>query len=280
MRARKSDSDSFGFSDGNNGRSRTESFRKGRRLGQKVRGILMKWVSDDMAWVNIDDHRLLAQLQSKPPVGAHLTFIIKQLQPDIILKEVFEVAGTAANAISIANDYDTARTLFENQFRPYVAQIAATSPQHRLSEFVTLMGQDTKLLSSYLDAASCLQVIQVAVGKEKGTLHYSPWLTPTARRHIGVVHPPGTLSEDTPITKSTEECEFQSLGMVRTEFMRKNGNTAYRLLAQHVRHNADLKRYLSTRHHSLSADSLEFLGVAKLPPGKHGGLIAELMFKQ
>ncbi len=55
MRIRNSGSGFSGFSSD----SRSSSFRQGRRPGQKVRGKLLKWVSEDMAWVEIEGHKLV-----------------------------------------------------------------------------------------------------------------------------------------------------------------------------------------------------------------------------
>lgn len=271
-------SGSFDSGDGRGSRSRSASFKKGRRIGQKVRGTLIKWVSEDMAWVNIDGHRLLAQLQSRPPVGARLTFVIKQLQPNIILKELYEVPESAANTISMANDFDTARTLFENQFRPHAKLMLNAPPEQRQKTFVSLLRDNTKIMSSFLDAVACLHSIQIHIGIDKGMLHYSPWMAPTARRHVGLLRKPVTMSDGNLMTEAIEECEYTSLGMVRAEFLQGEEGTSYRLKVQHVKHSNDLKRYLTTRNHQWISGKLKYLGTAKLPRGKHGGLIAELVF--
>ena len=279
MRIKEGGSGSFGFSGGSGKRS--DSFRQGRKPGQKVRGTLMKWVSDDMAWVNIDGQKLLAQLQSSPPVGAQLTFIIKQLSPNIILKEIFEVSGAAASAISIASNFETARTLFENQFRQYAQSIEETPPQSRLLIFIGLMAEHPKLFAAFTDTTHCLNVINNQLGQAaKGILHYSPWLTPSARRNVGFTRRTITTTDGKSMTESIEECELATLGMIRTEFLCTENETNYRLKIQNVGGIAELKHYIGTRKHPWAAGTMQCMGIAKLPPSSHGGLVAEFMFRQ
>lgn len=278
MRIRNSGSGSFG-SGTKGGRNRKDSFKKDHQSGQKVRGTLLKWVSEDMAWVNIDGHKLLAQLQSRPPVGASLTFIIKQLQPEIILKEVFEVSGAASSVITLASDFDTSRTLFENQFRTHALTVAEQPPSSRRVAFTRLLAEHAKLLSTFLDAAACLKAIQHHLGTQlDARLHYSPWIAPTARRHVGLVRTQ-TSNSSTPL-QTTEECEYDALGMLRTEFLCKADECGYKLYIQNVADIKQLKTYLGKRTHPWLDTPVTCYSISKLPPNKHGGLIAELMFKQ
>lgn len=215
MRIRDFGSGFFGF--GGGGGSRSDSFKKGRKPGQKVRGKLVKWVAEDMAWVEIEGHRLLAKLSSKPPVGASLTFVIKQIHPDIILKEVFGARALEENHLSLATDFETARTLFESALRPVADRLEQTRPTNRLAEFTANLSNNTKLLTSFLDAVACLQSINSQIQSESiGTLMYQPWVIPKGRRHVTLIR--STASN---LAESTVEFELNQFGIIRTEFLSK-----------------------------------------------------------
>lgn len=72
---------------------RSDRFRKGHRAGQKVRGVVQAWQSPGLAWVEIDGHRLLANLSEDSALGAERLFLIVRLEPDIVLRAL--PAGSA-----------------------------------------------------------------------------------------------------------------------------------------------------------------------------------------
>ena len=67
---------------------RSKRFRQGHRPGQKVRGRILEWREDDLAWVEIDGHGLLAQLSRDSALGLERTFLILRLEPEIVLREI------------------------------------------------------------------------------------------------------------------------------------------------------------------------------------------------
>ncbi len=271
--------DGSGFSGSGGGGSRSDSFRKGRKPGQKVHGKLVKWISDDRAWVLIDGHHLLAQLQSRPQVGARLTFIIQQLRPDIVLKEVFEATGVGPGALNMAGDFETARTLFENALRPNAAHVANAPAEARMDAFFSMLTSDSSLRATYLDAVNCSETINSQFGGDSaGKILYQPWLAPTARRQLTRVRHKMSSQQPTGLVEVSVECETNSLGLVRTELLFKAPSAGYRVKIQRPSLAADLKKVLLALSFGLPCIDVECLGVAKLPQGEHGGILAEFMF--
>lgn len=272
MRIRGSGSGFSGFGGGDKGRS--DAFRKGRQPGQKVRGKLLKRVREDTAWVDIEGHKLLARIKTDAPEGSFLSFVISQLTPNIVLRAIFEPSGSGMTALSLASSFDTARTLMENRLRPHAQLLGQTAPGDRKNAFISLLHSDASLLAAYLDATNCLRDINNTIGEQAGRLQYAPWLNPTARRLISLIR------NQSGLTEATIEFDQTNLGMVRCVFFEKNGNTSYRLLLQHRKRSADLKKYLSTRKYQLIPGEIKCLEIGQLPQRSHGGIIAELMFKQ
>ena len=67
---------------------RAERFRRAHRIGQKVRGTVVEWRDEGLAWVVVDGYGLLAQLSPDSTLGLERTFLVVSLAPNIVLKEV------------------------------------------------------------------------------------------------------------------------------------------------------------------------------------------------
>ncbi|WP_319467190.1 hypothetical protein [uncultured Pseudodesulfovibrio sp.] len=272
MRIRGSGSGFQGFG---KGRDRSDSFRKGRKKGQKVRGILLKWISKDMAWVNIDGHKLLANLHSPAPEGTHLTFIIRQLSPEIILKAIFEPSAAKQGPLDLIKTFDTSRTLFENKFR-----LLANYGGNSLHGFMDWLIDTPEAFVMYSDVVSCINQINRSMDHEKNwQLLYAPWMLPEGRRHIAAIYQKNSSSTEQ-FTELHYECELAQLGMVRIEFLHKSPDAGYRLKTQYSARTQELKQYLKSRSYPNLTAPPECLGISRLSPREHGGLLSEIIFAQ
>jgi hypothetical protein len=66
---------------------RQQAFRSTYRVGDLVLGTLVDYQTDSMAWVQIDELRVLAQLTRNYPPGTRIGLVVTALHPDIILRE-------------------------------------------------------------------------------------------------------------------------------------------------------------------------------------------------
>lgn len=231
-----------------------------------------------MAWVIIDGHKLLARLQSAPPVGARLAFIVTQLSPEIVLKEIVETPGVGADTLSIARTFETARTLFEDQFRHYGDSIRHAPPSLRLAHFMDLLESNDKIRATYLDTVHCAQAINKTIEtNNKGIIIYQPWIVLDSRRQLTFI-PDNEPESQSPIVTTQVEFETNELGLVRVDFIFKAPATGYRLKIQHSSSRTKLKHYLSSKKHPLIRGNIDCLDIAKLPPNMHGGILADLLF--
>jgi hypothetical protein len=261
------------------GGSRSDRFRSRHRPGQKVRGILVKNLPESMAWVDIDGERLLAQLETARPEGSRLLFLIQQLVPQIILKELTgDAQGNAASALTRVSDFDSARTLFENRFRPALKQAGRYGRSLPLFDFLALLAANPPLHAAYQDAANCALPLSRALQEaDKGTLCYQPWLAPTGRRQATIVR---HAQQDSQLTETLIEFDHAHMGLTRVQFLRKADTLSCRVQLQHPEHAQALDRYLGSRKHPASPLHIQHLGVAKLPRTSHSGILAELLFKR
>lgn len=260
------------------GGSRSDRFRNRHRPGQKVRGVLLKNLPDSMAWVEIDGERLLAQLETVHPEGSRLLFLIQQLAPKIILKELSAGAGgAAANALGLVSDFDSARTLFENRLHSALAQAGLSERSLTLPGFLLLLAPTPDLYAAYQDAANCARPLSETLeSANKGHLAYQPWLAPSSRRQVTFVKTSEATSQ---LTETIVEFEHNKMGLTRVQFLANPDTLSCRVLLQHPKHAEALSRYLGSRRHPDAAFNIQHLGIVKLPRTSHAGILAELLFK-
>ena len=81
---------SGGTPSGGDGRDRSDpqAFKRGRKVGQIVRGRLLAPGPQGMFWVNLAGHKLLAALDHEPSPGRELVFRIERLEPELLLRDI------------------------------------------------------------------------------------------------------------------------------------------------------------------------------------------------
>lgn len=270
MRIRGSGNDATGFG---GGWSRSDSFRRKHRLKQKVRGILLKNMENDMAWVEIDGDRLLAQLAVPHREGTQLTFIIEQLSPSIVLKELHGGAhGGGASAVGLAKAFDSARALFEARFIPLAAKQKDATAYMTPERFFPLLAASRELYARYADAVRCAAELSALLDEDGGRFLYQPWLAPACRRQVTFLRTP----DDTGLTEAVVEFDHPDMGLVRVRFLHKEGRTASKIDLQRMARSQALGRYLASRDRA-SQNALPT--IARMSPTGHGGIISERLFR-
>ena len=79
-----------GTPSGGDGRDRSDpqAFKRGRKVGQTVRGRLLAPGPQGLFWVNLAGHKLLAALDHEPCPGRELVFRIERLEPELLLRDI------------------------------------------------------------------------------------------------------------------------------------------------------------------------------------------------
>ncbi|MFP4084601.1 MAG: hypothetical protein ACLFP9_07000 [Desulfonatronovibrio sp.] len=68
---------------------RVRKFKTRYRVGEVVSGIVLEYDAPRLAWVLVDDLRLLAWVNRDYFRGQRLHLMIENLHPEIVLKEVY-----------------------------------------------------------------------------------------------------------------------------------------------------------------------------------------------
>ncbi|WP_018123994.1 hypothetical protein [Desulfovibrio oxyclinae] len=165
--------------------SRSESFKRSHRVGQKVRGRILRWEDEDLAWVNIDGDPLLANIPSGPAPGSVLAFKVISLNPQIHLQALHGGGGgNLAPALTGVMGFTKARQTFESLIRPHAASLQDQPLAERILTLTELLrtpeiGEAHARVQTAVDGINTL-------GADR-TLSYTPLLLPTAREQATFV---------------------------------------------------------------------------------------------
>lgn len=98
---------------GDKDRSDPQAFRRGRRVGQIVRGRFVSPGPRGLFWVVVAGHKLLAALDHEPVPGRELVFRIEGLEPELILRDITPPPSAANDPVLLLAALTDARSKFE-----------------------------------------------------------------------------------------------------------------------------------------------------------------------
>ena len=106
---------SGGTPSGGDGRDRSDpqAFKRGRKVGQIVRGRLLASGPQGLFWVNLAGHKLLAALDHEPSPGRELVFRIERLEPELLLRDITPPPSAVDDPALLLAALADARSRFE-----------------------------------------------------------------------------------------------------------------------------------------------------------------------
>jgi hypothetical protein len=164
---------------GDRDRSDPEAFRRGRRVGQIVRGRLLAPGPNGLFWVVVAGHKLLAALDHEPVPGRELVFRIEALAPELRLKDVTPPPSAASDPFLLLAAVTEARSRFERRLQrlslPAPPPLDLTVARRRFAAF---LAADAAARADY--EAVRLAFVQAAtfLPAKEGRPIYAPWIYP------------------------------------------------------------------------------------------------------
>lgn len=227
-----------------------------------------------MAWVNIDNHPLMASISSRPAAGASLSFIIQRLSPEIVLKEIFEGSHAGTPALDLVKEFNALRTKFENRIRN-LATMSDTTWKNREETYLTGLSKCEGAMQALVAAVGCTARINALLPQGE-RFFYWPWMLPHALSQAAFCKKKNT--EDQPsFYEYTYEFESSRYGMVHVSVLFKSPRAGYRIYTQHdVQELSSIKEELDNFPFPDSVEA-HCIGVERLPQIKHGGLLSSLL---
>ncbi|CCO24963.1 hypothetical protein [Maridesulfovibrio hydrothermalis] len=255
---------------------RSAIFRKSYKVGEIIQGILLKWEHEKLGWVQIEDQKLLANIQTSPSPGDTLIFLVQQLYPDIILKELsrddLNANGVYLNPTDVTRQFVTKRAAFESEARSVFNDIQKNkiaSAAERLKLFMVLLDQKPEYLKMFLETLKCVTDLNSILKSTK--LFYMPWLVPSAHnQEIVLKVKEDTDNPDNSFYELLYALDLPPSRPARFRIMYKKPQCGFKLLAD----DQNLKALLAG---NFEENFPEFIGVERIPQQSAGGFLSELL---
>ena len=185
-----------GFSQQRERSASLERFRRGRREGDIVSGVFLRFENDHAGWAQLEGEELLAALPPdgpRPDIGAPVYFRVEALLPEVVLRmvsatdpavEVALAAGSrplAQHAALYASARDTLDTLLHTALWPSVP--ASATLFERRQAFVAFVASSSDALEAYAEGLLRARTLQRAASLPGlAFFRHLPWLCPALRR--------------------------------------------------------------------------------------------------
>lgn len=255
---------------------RSAIFRKRYKVDQIIQGILLKWETTKLGWVEIGDQRLLANIMTSPAPGDTLTFLVQQLYPEIILKEInpdhLNGHGAYINPADVTRQFVTCRAAFQSQARNLFAELdenKGSISSERLVLFLKLLEKNEKCARLFFETLSCVGNLNSIFKQAK--LFYLPWLVPSSlNQEIVLKVRPDNDNPENSFYELLYALDLPPSIPARFKIMYKKPQCGFKFLTD----DQNIKTLFGVHFkHSFS----EFLSVERIPPQNAGGFLSELL---
>ncbi len=238
--------------------SRSEYFRNRHRPGERVRGTILGYEAPGLAWVEIEDHHLLARIGAGGLAGERRFFRIETLYPDIVLRDLSGAHKSDSDLRRLLGVFRGLRDRFDAT--PAAFETSPPSLQNSpASRFRAMRGHP--LLK---DIRQHLKGMNQCIGREKGRIVHLPWLFPQARQQEGLL----TGRVFTSPGQGGFDLEYGMclvpFGAVVLRVYARQGEWSYRALLQQDRHSDRLRAVLGETVASITGRAASCLGLARL----------------
>ena len=217
---------------GGKDRSDPEAFRRGRKVGQIVRGRLVAPGPGGLFWVVLAGHKLLASLDHEPIPGRELVFRIERLEPELMLRDITPPPSAASDPVLLLAALTEARSRFEHLLP------AAAAPTAPPLDLTAARKRFAAFLAAHPEAGTALDAVRELfrlasrlLPAGEGRLIYAPWVFPGLTQSEVLVTPRSRDSGD-PGFALRLFGRLPGPGLVLVQASIRPGNAAYRLLSE------------------------------------------------
>ncbi|WP_320170413.1 hypothetical protein [Maridesulfovibrio sp.] len=264
------------FQSGGGGASeRSAKFRKKYKVGEIVQGTLLRWEQSGLGWVQIDELLLLASIATSPAPGDVLTFVVLQLYPDIVLKEVgpddFNEQGRYISPVDATRNFVRTRAAFQSRARAVFEELSARKEldaDGRMKLMLELLEADRDSTVLFFETQRCVADLNSVLRSSR--LYYMPWLVPSALNVEIVLKIKEPDEPETSFYELLLSMDVPPAVPVRYRMMYKKPGCSFKLLAD----DANIRTLLGVHFKHCFP---EFIGAEKIPAQSSGGFLAELL---
>jgi len=262
------------------GRSTAQAFRRGRRIGQIVRGRLVAPAENGLVWVAVDGHTLLAHLDH-PPSGSELLFCITALSPEVILRDITPPPGEGSDPVRLLASLTEARSQLESLIdalpRPSAPPPLDLTMARRL--FLDALAANPATRTAWNRTRELTRFLSALLPPGEGRLHYTPWIFPGLGQSelLAERHPAG---QDGPGFSLRLFGRLPRLGRLVIQAAWHPGQVRYRLLLEHPEAADAVVTILSRVRFGRAEIAPHCQSAGPLPDALAGGFLTRLLAGQ
>ncbi len=263
------------FSGGGGSTERSAKFRKKYKVGEIIQGTLLKWEQPNFGWVQIDELRLLANILTSHSPGDILTFVVQQLYPEIVLKEVsaenFNAQGFYVSLVDVTRHFVSCRSAFQSRASSLFVVLAeqkSLSSSDRLAMFLRLLADEPEVAALFFETQKCAADLNSVLKAKR--LYYMPWLVPSGINQEIVLKIKDPGDPENSFYELLLALDLPPSVPVRFRIMYKKPQCGFKLLADDM----NLSTLLSVNYKHIFP---EFISVERIPQHSSGGFLAELL---
>lgn len=164
---------------------RAATFKRQHSIGQRVKGRILRQEAGGLMWVQVGGAELLARLEVDAQPGDELFFIVRALEPEIVLQALPRGAG-AVDLPGLAQRFRAAREVFESRDGTILTSLSALPalPSRLAEAFDAAISGNAERQDRLSRIHSALVLMNAALPGSTRVV-YEPWLLPVLRRSEG-----------------------------------------------------------------------------------------------
>ncbi|MFZ5812979.1 MAG: hypothetical protein ACOY4F_13135 [Thermodesulfobacteriota bacterium] len=166
-----------------------EHFRRAFRTGERVTGRVLSRPDAFSAWVDISGYELLARTDTDPRPGTVLTFLIAQLHPVVILREIPRAASDdpgpgPRHIAALLGSFRAARADLDSRLSALGPLPATWDLTLMKTRFLSLLRNDAAAWDAFSHGRRLARDISALPAiRRLGRFLYAPWYPPGASEH-------------------------------------------------------------------------------------------------
>lgn len=258
-------------------RSDPEAFRRGRRIGQIVRGRLLSPGPGGLFWVVIAGHKLLAALDHEPAPGRELVFRIERLEPELHLKDITPPPSVHTDPSLLLAALSETRTRFEHtlaEAKGFPAPPLDLTAARQT--FNTVLAETPRACEAHARTLELFRLAAAFLPASRGRLLYAPWIFPGLTRSEILV---SRIPRETggPGFSLTIFGRLPACGLLLVQANLHGCDLVYRLQTERPEHNEALVAALAVVHFGNAAYKPLCRSAGRLADNQAKGLVAPLL---
>ncbi|MHC1710650.1 MAG: hypothetical protein AB9872_00640 [Solidesulfovibrio sp.] len=258
-------------------RSDPEAFRRGRKVGQIVRGRLEAPATGGLFWVVIAGHKLLASLDHEPVPGRELVFRIERLEPELTLKDITPLPSAQSDPVLLLSALAEARSRFETLLHPFTAPNASplnlTESRIRFSRYLV---DNPAAKAAFDKTRELFRLAMYFLPPGQGRLLYVPWVFADLTQSEMMLTPL-PRGNDGPGFSLRLFGRLPDIGLVFVQASWHPGTVVYRFLAERPKAADGVLAALSSIRFGRAELAPKCLFAGELTKAQAAGIIAPLL---